>query len=142
MNNRRHSLGPNCASLRIVIGALGAAGTLVCAAATTPPPDTIVAHARHYTAGGRAYIDLDQLEAAVRATRPASVRIVSCEPEATRAWLAAVHRFDNMPMELDVDASAPACGAAAVPVSSSAAGGGLAGIDDDVVSRYWERRMP
>lgn len=102
----------------------------------------ISVYRQHYVTGGRSYADLDQLEAAVRATRPAFVRIVSCEPEAARAWLAAVPRFDSLPLQLDViDASSPACRPAAMPAGASQAIGPT-GIDGSAVAKYWEQRMP
>ena len=126
----------------IAIAALGAAGTLACAAAATTQENTIAVHARHYTVGARTYADLDQLDAAMKANRPGAIRIVACEPDATRAWLAAVQRFDSLPLQLEVaDASAPACGPAAMPVGARAAVTPT-GIDDKVVNRYWEQRMP
>lgn len=139
---RKHLLGSARTGLWFAIAALGAAGTLVCAAAATTQENTIAVHARHYTVGGRAYTDLDQLDAAMKAARPGSVRIVACEPAAARAWLAAVQRFDSLPLHLEVaDASAPACGPAAMPVGSPAAVTPT-GIDDRVINRYWEQRMP
>jgi hypothetical protein len=140
--SREHLTCLQSTALRAAIALAGAAGTLVSAAATMTQDGTIAVHARHYAVGGRAYTDLDQLEATVKAMRPASVRIVACEPAATRAWLAAVQRFDSLPLQLEgVDASAPACGPASMPVGTSAAVSPT-GIDDKVVNRYWEQRMP
>jgi hypothetical protein len=97
-------------------------------------------HDGRYFAGGKAYSTLDALEAAVRASRPATLLIVSCTPAATRSWLAVVPRFDDLPMHLDVsDGSSPAC-KGAIPVSASG-GAASAGVEP-AVRQYWDRRMP
>lgn len=141
-DSREPSVSLQSTALRAAIAAVGAAGTLVCAAATMTQDNTIGVHARHYTVGGHGYTDLDRLEAAVKATRPASLRIVACESGATRAWLAAVQRFDSLPLQLEVgDASAPACGPASLPVGTPTAISPT-GIDDAAVNRYWAQRMP
>lgn len=97
-------------------------------------------HDGRYIAGGKSYSTLDALEAAVRAARPTTLRIVSCTPAATRSWLAVVPRFEDLPLHLDVsDGSSPAC-AATTPVSASSSPA-PAGIDP-AVQQYWNRRMP
>ena len=97
-------------------------------------------HDGRYIAGGKSYGTLDALEAAVRATRPATLLIVSCTPTATRSWLAVVPRFDDLPMHLDVsDGSSPACeGTIPVSASSNPAPAGI----EPAVQQYWDRRMP
>jgi hypothetical protein len=97
-------------------------------------------HDGRYVAGGKAYGTLDALEAVVRASRPATLLIVSCTPAATRSWLAVVPRFEDLPLHLDVsDGSSPAC-EATIPVSASS-GSTPAGIEP-AVQQYWDRRMP
>jgi len=104
---------------------------------------TVAVHAGHYVIGGRRYDNLDALESAVRAARPRAVHIVSCEAGATRAWLAAIPRFDDLLIRLDVlDPSHPLCQAAtAVPVGMR---GGVTptGIDEAAVQRYWDQHTP
>ena len=93
-----------------------------------------------YIAGGKAYSSLDALEAAVRASRPATLLIVSCTPAATRSWLAVVPRFEDLPLHLDVsDGSSPAC-EGTIPASATS-GSTPAGIDP-AVQQYWDRRTP
>jgi hypothetical protein len=97
-------------------------------------------HDGRYIAGGKAYSTLDTLEAAVRASRPATLLIVSCTPAAARSWLAVVPRFDDLPIHLDVsDGTSPAC-EAAIPVSASS-GSASAGVEP-AVQQYWDRRTP
>ena len=97
-------------------------------------------HDGRYIAGGKSYGTLDALEAAVRATRPATLLIVSCTPAATRSWLAVVPRFEDLPLHLDVsDGSSPACeGTIPVSASSNPAPAGI----EPAVQQYWDRRMP
>ena len=106
----------------------------------TGPDSAIGVHDGRYIAGGKTYGTLDALEAAVRASRPASLLIVSCTPAATRSWLEAVPRFEDLPMHLDVsDGSSSSC-SATMPVGAST---GLAPADlAPAVEQYWTRRMP
>jgi hypothetical protein len=97
-------------------------------------------HDGRYIAGGKAYSTLDALEAAVRASRPPTLLIVSCTPAATRSWLAVVPRFEDLPMHLDVSSgSSPAC-EGTIPVSASS-GSASAGVEP-AVQQYWDRRTP
>src|SRR5512137_1199176 len=97
-------------------------------------------HDGRYIAGGKVYSSLDALETAVRASRPATLLIVSCTPAAARSWLAVVPRFDDLPIHLDVsDGTSPAC-EAAIPVS--APGGSTPTGIDPAVQEYWDRRTP
>lgn len=101
---------------------------------------SIGVHDGRYIAGGQTYSSLDALEAAVRASRQATLLIVSCTPAAARSWLAVVPRLDDLPMHLDVsDGSSPAC-EAAIPVSASSSST-PAGVEP-AVQQYWDRRMP
>jgi hypothetical protein len=97
-------------------------------------------HDGRYIAGGKTYSTLDTLEAAVRASRPATLLIVSCTPAAARSWLAVVPRFDDLPIHLDVsDGTSSAC-EAAIPVGASS-GSASAGVEP-AVQQYWDRRTP
>jgi hypothetical protein len=100
----------------------------------------ISVHDGYYIAGGQTYTTLDALESAVRASRPATLLIVQCTPEATRYWLAAVPRFEDLPMHLDVsNESSAACGTAAVTGMTK----GPTAIEvEPAVAQYWSRRMP
>ena len=97
-------------------------------------------HDGRYIAGGKSYGTLDALEAAVRATRPATLLIVSCTPAATRSWLAVVPRFEDLPMHLDVsNGSSATCGAPATTIATK----GPTPIEvEPAVVQYWSRRMP
>ena len=64
----------------------------------TGQDSAIGVHDGRYVAGGKTYGTLDALEAAVRASHPATLLIVSCTPAATRSWLEAVPRFEDLPM--------------------------------------------
>jgi len=122
-----------------------AAAAILSASAATIAPDgaTVAVHAGHYVIGDRRYDDLDALEAAVRAAHPRAVRIVSCDAGATRAWLAAVPRFDDLVAGLEVpDASHPSCQAVAAMLVGARSGVTPSGIDDAAVKRYWDLRMP
>lgn len=126
---------------------------ILCAACATFVPTALAAHGPgngqenaigihdgRYVAGGKTHASLDALDSAVRAARPASVLIVSCTTAAAASWLAAVPRFDDVPMHLDVsDGSSPAC-RAAMPASvrQDATGMEL----DPVTRRYWDGRQP
>jgi hypothetical protein len=88
---------------------------------------------------GRSYLDLDELESAVRANRPAEMRIAWCDDATTRAWLAVVARFGELPVRFDAGDSA--CGPVPLPASARAVAT-PGGIDDVAVTRYWNRRMP
>lgn len=140
MTTRSNSSRPSTRSAIVAITAAIVGGVSSAAVPTAPDPTTVAVHARHVTVGGRTYTDLDELEAALRATRPMSLRIVACEAEATRAWLSVVPRFDDVPLLLDIDPANSACGPVALPVA--AAQGAPSGIDDASVRRYWERRLP
>lgn len=108
------------------------------AATETPPatPQAIAVHAGYYVTAGRAFDDLDAVERFVRSTKPHALDITSCEPGASRALLAAAHRFRDLALNLQVlDAAAPVCTAAAAVVGPS-------GINDAQVEAYWKQVMP
>lgn len=126
---------------------------LFCAGFATFVPTALAAHGAgnrqesaigiqdgRYVAAGQTHASLDALDAAVRAARPAAVLIVSCATAATASWLAAVPRFDDLPMHLDVsDGSSPAC-LATMPASVRP---GTTGMElDPATRRYWDGRQP
>jgi hypothetical protein len=136
MNSFRHA--SRIASIAVVAAlALPAIATANHAAMNGKDALVAVYDAR-YVAGGRVYESLDALEQAVRAARPTAVLVVACTPASAPAWLAAVPRFDDIPMHLDVavDAS-PQC--PAIPVRTAMASSAPA---DPAVDQYWSRRMP
>jgi len=119
---------------------LGAPAALAAHFVGNSQDSTIGVHDGRYIAGGESYGTLDALEAAVRAARPTTLLIVSCTSAATRSWLAAVPRFEDLPLHLDAsDSSSPAC-AATTPISASSSPA-PAGIDP-AVQQYWDRCMP
>jgi hypothetical protein len=104
--------------------------------ATTAAPQRIAVHTGYYVTAGRAFDDLDAVERFVRSTKPHALDITSCEPGASRALLAAAHRFRDLALNLQVlDAATPACTAAAAVVGPS-------GINDAQVEAYWKQVMP
>lgn len=97
-------------------------------------------HEGGYVVAGHTYTSLDAVDAALRSAGAGSVAIVACTPDATASWLAAVRRFDGLPMHLDVaHGSSPAC-LAALPASARP---GAMGMDVDPATRqYWDARQP
>jgi hypothetical protein len=128
--------------IALCIGLVTVAPARAQAAPDPRAPEAIAAYAGHYVTRGRAFDDLNELEAAVRSARPAAVRIVSCEAAAARAWAAAAHRFDDLPQRLEVrEPDAAICGP--VPIRARGTSSALPrGIDDAAVRRYWEQRHP
>lgn len=124
------------------LGLAAAGSEAVRAAPEDRAAEAVAAFAGHYVMRGRAYDSLDELEAAGRSARPAAVRIVGCEPASVWAWMAAAHRFDDLPLRLEVrEPDVVACGA--VPVRARSTSGALPrGVDDAAVRRYWEQRHP
>lgn len=119
---------------------LAAPAALASHAANARQDSAIGVHDGYYVTGGQAYTTLDALEAAVRASRPATLLIVQCTPEATQSWLAAVPRFEDLPMHLAVtNGSSAGCGtpAAAIPTKVS-----TTTPVEPAVAQYWSRRMP
>jgi hypothetical protein len=136
---------PRITLLVNLIAIVGAA-TLVPRAATAghvasgPGDATVAVYDARYVAGGRSYESLDALESAVREARPSALLLVACTPAAARAWLAAVPRFEDIPMHLDVvAATSPVCPAVPMRAGAPAATGAQA---DSGVQQYWNRRMP
>jgi hypothetical protein len=119
---------------------LAAPAAIASHAAGARQDSAIGVHDGYYVAGGQTYATLDALEAAVRASRPETLLIVRCAPEATRTWLATVPRFEDLPMHLDVSNGPSAtCGA---PAATIATLGPTAIEVEPAVVQYWSRRMP
>lgn len=103
----------------------------------------IVVQPGHYVVAGKAFDDLNSLEAAVRTGSPETIQLDGCGPAAARALKAAAHRFADRPLSLRVlDASAPVCTAAPVAIQIGQRMDTPTGIDDAVVERYWQQLMP
>jgi hypothetical protein len=103
--------------------------------------DRVAAHASTYAVAGRALDDLAALETAIRGARPRSVAIIACSSEAPRAWLAAVEKFNDLPLALDTRDAAAICAAGAtMPVAQRA--DAPAGIDDARVRAHWQQVQP
>jgi hypothetical protein len=118
---------------------LAAPGAMASHGASTPQDRAIGVHDGRYVTAGQTYTTLDALEVAVRAARPASLSIVACTPTATRSWLSAVPRFEDLPMHLDVsNGASPAC-EATLPVSMGAS---ASAEPEPAVRQYWNQRMP
>jgi hypothetical protein len=128
-------------SLIAIVGATVVPGTATAGHVASGPGDaTVAVYDGRYVAGGRSYESLDALESAVRAARPSALLLVACTPTAARAWLAAVPRFEDIPMHLDVVAGdAPVCPVIAMPAGALAASGAQ---PDAGVQQYWNQRMP
>jgi len=130
-----------------------AAGALTLALVSTGPVGAqtssagirIAVFADHYVMAGRAYDDLNVLERKVATVVPKAIRLEACGARATRALLAAAHRFHRIPLQLRVlDAAEPAC-SSTVPVAIRAAMRNEQrplGIDDAAVARYWRTLTP
>lgn len=139
---------PDTRSLAALARALAAAG--LCAAATASaqaPADAVhvAAFADRYVVTGRAWDDLDRLEAALR-TLPRSFAIDGCGPGSERALLAAAHRFRDAALKLRMaDTGDRRCAQAlqaAGARGTADSGAGPLGIDDAAVARWWLGQMP
>jgi hypothetical protein len=132
------NLAPRSAYSLLLAAALAAAGTSAQAVNVH-----ILVQAGQYIAAGKAFDDLNSLEAAVRASSPNRIQLDACGPAATRALKAAAHRFADRPLALRVlDGAAPGCSAAPVAMQAGQRIGTPTGIDDDAVERYWQQLMP
>jgi hypothetical protein len=104
---------------------------------------SVAAFAEHYALAGRPIEDLHRLEAQVATIRPRAIRLVVCERGATRALMAATHRFQHLPLHLQVaEASDPACASIAHVAARVDAGPRPLGIDDVAVASYWQEIVP
>lgn len=130
-----------------VAGALALALPLTGLAAdrTSGATLTVTVHADRYVAAGVSFLDLDALDALAKPMNSSLVRLEACGPASASAFLAAVERYRDSRLELDVLApTAPAC--AAVPMRaiqvSQAAGPVPVAAAAPSSDRYWQRVMP
>jgi hypothetical protein len=137
----KRTAGCSHALVRAGLGALltTLAQASVASHVTGQPSDTVIGvFDSTYVVNGSRYDSLDALRTAVRASLPASVKIVACGPSAARSWLTAVPLFEDVPMHLDgPNGTSPAC-AAAIPARDAT---GTLEVDA-AVSSYWNARMP
>lgn len=132
--------------LRPVLVACSALLAFNTAVASTPagPSTSVAVHPTHYAFDGRGYADLNALESSVRTSRPSAIAVTSCGAAAARAWMAAVHRFNDLPLRIDfANMDEAACGAVPVALPIGLRAGEVpSGIDDAAVRRYWEQVAP
>lgn len=127
-----------------MIGAflLGMAASAAHAAASVPPPQSVTVRADRYTFDDWTSGDIDTVVATLRATRPDSVDLVACGPEAFRALLSAAARLSDLPLRLQVlSTTAPAC-ASVASATAAAKNAGASGAAEAAVARYWMQVMP
>lgn len=135
-----------CRAIRLIAAVASAACFALPATAETQRPHAeITVLPDHYVFKGQKFDDLDALQDAVNAGLPWIVRIEGCGI-ASRAYLAAAHRFRHLYLELRaLESSAPSCQPAPVarlmPVSLRT-GQQPSGIDDDAVNGWWNTLMP
>lgn len=142
----RHSKSRSGRTPRL-IGALllGLSASIAQAAASAPPPQSVTVRVDQYTFDDWSSADIEAVATTLRATRPYSVELVACGPEAFRALLSAAARLNDLPLQLQVlSSTAPACAnvpstAAAAPGASASAAGGAG---EAAVARYWLQVMP
>lgn len=138
---------PRACRMTGLVAALASAAcfALPATAKTQRPHAEITVLPDHYVFKGQKFDDLDALQDAVNAGLPWIVQIEGCGT-ASRAHLAAAHRFRHLYLELrTLESSATSCQSASgprlVPVSLRAAQLPF-GIDDAAVDRWWDNLMP
>ena len=105
----------------------------------------VMVFADGYVVAGRAFDNLNVLEAELQSNGVRGVNLHTCGADVTRSLMAAVHRFHRVPVQIRVfDVDEPECRA---PVRSTAHGLAGAtqrpfGIDDKAVELFWREAMP
>ena len=129
----------------LIFGAalLGAAGSAFAASDVQIAPERVMAYDNYYIFGRAAIDDLDALETAVRVVRPKGIQLSACGADATQALKAAVHRFRDLPLQVQVlSMSAPVCEVAVSRHASQRRIPMPTGISDSAVDEYWRQVMP
>lgn len=120
---------------------LASPASVLAADTATNTTESIAVHAGHYVLQRRAYDDLNALESAVRARSPTRLHIVWCDSTGTRAWLALVHRFDDLAQRTQVVDTGGLCQTPTLTPLGTSTGPLPRGIDDAAVQRYWESML-
>jgi hypothetical protein len=136
--------------LRFACGIAGSALSLASVFAAPPGSVsagtvTVAVYSDRYVTGGVAFDDIALVESHVTEAHPRRVALVICDPKATRALKAAVHRFRHLPVTMRPAEDGDAACRASAPVVTQAtqrSGPRPYGIDDDGVDRYWLELMP
>jgi hypothetical protein len=139
----RHSKSWSGCTPRVMCALLwGLTASIAQAVTSAPPPQSVTVWVDHYTFDDWSSGDIDAVATTLRATRPDSVELVACGPEAFRALLSAAARLNDLPLQLQVlSSSAPAC--ANVPATTAVAQRASAsGVGEAAVARYWLQVMP
>lgn len=127
-------------SLTLVVGL--AAGL---ASAQTAKTDlTVTVFADHFVVADRSLDELDRLADVVTSMRPNGVTLNACGPGVTGSLMAAAHRFQTLPLRINVlGADERACSAASnAPAMAMRVRQGPTSMKDPAVDAYWARLMP
>jgi hypothetical protein len=138
-----HSKSRSGGVARMIVALLaGLTAPVALAAASAPPPQIVTVRVDRYTFDDWTSGDIDAVATTLRATRPDSVELVACGPDAFRALLSAAARLNDLPLRLQVlSTTAPACSS----VPSTAAGAlsaSASGAAEAAVAHYWLQVMP
>ena len=104
----------------------------------------IVVQESSYAFDGKSIAGLDTLEASVREVHPKTIELSACGSDATHNLKAAVHRFSDFPLEIQVvSAASSRCSAGFLvrPVNLST-GNVARGADDAAIDQYWQQVAP
>ncbi len=103
----------------------------------------VTVHRDYYVFEGIAFDSLDALETVASARQPSAIELDACGPTAARALKAAIHRFNEHRLGVQVlDGAAPKCTAAVARRVNQVGGPLPAGIDEAAVDRYWRQVAP
>lgn len=131
----------------LVMGILVAAGSS--SGQPARPDVTVAAHPDHYAWAGRAFEDLDALQAVVGPRTPQVIGLVACGPASAGPMMAAAYRFRHLHLDLQVAAPAdPRCapgegrgrlvaGRAALPSLPSPGA-----AEQQAAARWWQQTQP
>lgn len=132
-------------ALATIVGAafLGATGSASSTSDVQIAPERVLAYGSYYIFGRAAINDLDALETAVRTVNPKGIQLTACGANAAQALKAAVHRFRDQPVQVQVlDVSAPTCEVAVARRASQRDALIPTGIDAPAVDAYWIQVTP
>jgi hypothetical protein len=131
--------------LRGLPAALALMGAAASSIAVSGGVQTVVVHDDGYVWADRAFDDLNRLASALRRSAPREVLFELCTDGTARALKAAIHRFQDLPLQTRIRAPADkACArpkGAVVPVARRT-GQPPHGIDEAAVDRYWRELGP
>ena len=103
----------------------------------------VTVHRDYYVLEGIAFDSLDALSTALSARQPSAIELDACGPTAARALKAAIHRFNEHRLAVQVlDGAAPRCTTAVARRVSQVGVPFPTGIDEAAVERYWRQVAP